>query len=74
MKNAFCYVLKALFVLMIFKFLSWLLEKKGHVEKQLDLNYFRFSYTGNWKLVKSIVVTKIRKSHVCLHSQARIRL
>ena len=32
-KNAFCFILKALFVLKIFNFLSWLF---GHVEKQLD--------------------------------------
>ena len=30
----------------------------------------RFSYAGNWELVKSIVGTKFRRSHVCLHSQA----
>ena len=33
MKNAFYFTLKALFVLKIFKFLSWLF---GHVEKRLD--------------------------------------
>ena len=33
MKNAFYFTLKALFVLKIFKFLSWLF---GHVAKQLD--------------------------------------
>ena len=33
MKNAFYFMLKALFVLEIFKFLSWLF---GYVEKQLD--------------------------------------
>ena len=33
MKNAFCFTLKALFVLEIFKFLSWLF---GYVEKRLD--------------------------------------
>ena len=33
MKNAFYFALKALFVLKIFKFLSWLF---GHVEKRLD--------------------------------------
>ena len=32
-KNAFYFTLKALFVLKIFKFLSWLFD---HVEKQLD--------------------------------------
>ena len=32
------------------------------------------SYTGNWELVKSTVGTKFRRSHVCLHSQARNRL
>ena len=34
MKNAFYFTLKALFVLKIFKFLSWLL---GHVEKTARL-------------------------------------
>ena len=34
MKNAFYFSIKALFVLKIFKFLSWLF---GHVEKRLDL-------------------------------------
>ena len=33
MKNAFYITWKALFILKIFKFLSWLL---GHVEKRLD--------------------------------------
>ena len=33
MKNAFCFTLKALFVLEIFRFLSRLF---GHVEKRLD--------------------------------------
>ena len=33
MENAFCFTLKALFVLKIFKFLSRLF---GHVEKRLD--------------------------------------
>ena len=32
--------------------------------------YCRFSYAGNWKLVKSIVGTKFRRSHVCLRFQA----
>ena len=34
----------------------------------------RFSYAGNWELVKLIVGTKFRRSHVCLHSQAGNRL
>ena len=34
MKNAFCFTLKALFVLKIFRFLSWLF---GHVEKTTRL-------------------------------------
>ena len=33
MRNIFYFILKALFVLKIFKFLSWLF---GHVEKRLD--------------------------------------
>ena len=36
--------------------------------------YRRFSYAGNWELVKSIVGTKFRRRHVCLHSQAGIKL
>ena len=35
MKNAFCFILKALFVLKIFKFLSWFF---GHVKKTLGLD------------------------------------
>ena len=34
----------------------------------------RFSHAGNWELVKSIVGTKFRRIHVCLHSQARNKL
>ena len=33
----------------------------------------RFSYAGNWELVKSIMGTKFR-SHVCLHAQAENKL
>ena len=33
MKNAFYFTLKALFVLKVFKFLSWVF---GHIEKRLD--------------------------------------
>ena len=40
----------------------------------VSLVYCRFSYAGNWELVKSIVGTKFRRSHVCLHSQAGNRL
>ena len=29
-----------------------------------------FSYAGNWELVKSIMGTKFRSSHVCLNFQA----
>ena len=36
--------------------------------------YCRFSYAGNWELVKSIVGTKFRRSHVCLHSQVGNKL
>ena len=36
--------------------------------------YCIFSYARNWELVKSIVVTKFRISHICLHSQAWNRL
>ena len=31
------------------------------------LFYCCFSYAGNWELVKSIVGTKFRRSHACLH-------
>ena len=33
-----------------------------------------FSYAGNWELVKSIVGTKLKRGHVCLHSQVGNRL
>ena len=36
--------------------------------------YCRFSYVGNWGLVKSIVGTTFRSSYLCLHSQAGNRL
>ena len=39
-----------------------------------SLTCYRFSYAGNWELVKSIVGTKFGRSHVCLHSQAGNRL
>ena len=44
MKNAFYCILKALFVLRIFKFLSWLF---AHAEKQLDdkLNFKVYDVT-----------------------------
>ena len=32
-------------------------------------HHCRFSYAGNWELVKSKVGTKFRRSHVFLHSQ-----
>ena len=38
MKNAFYYILKTLFVLKIFKFLSWLF---GHAEKTTSLERLR---------------------------------
>ena len=40
---------------------------------RIDL-YCRSSYAGNYELVKSIVGTKFRRSHVCLHPQAGNRL
>ena len=36
--------------------------------------YCCFWYAGNWELVKSIVGTKFRRSHICLHSHAGNRL
>ena len=38
------------------------------------INHYHFPYAENWELVKSIVGTKYRSSHVCLHSQAAIGL
>ena len=38
------------------------------------MGYCRFSYAGNWVIVKSIVGTKYRRSHICLNSQAKNRL
>ena len=49
------------------------LQKYSSYEKLL-LCYCRFSCAGNWELVKSIMGTKYRRSHVCLHSQAGNRL
>ena len=47
MKNAFYFILKALFVLKILKFLSWLF---GHVEKRLDqknkINFKIYDFTA----------------------------
>ena len=48
-EKAFYFTLKALFVLKIFKFLSWLL---GHVEKRLDYKYkvnFKFYDVKTWE-------------------------
>ena len=42
--------------------------------KAARFKYCRFSYAGNWELVKSIVGTKFRRSHVSLHFQAGNRL
>ena len=49
MKNAFYFVLKTLFVLKIFKFLSWF---AGHVEKRLDKKdkaNFKIYHITTWK-------------------------
>ena len=49
MKNAFYFISKALFILKIFKFLSWLL---GHVGKQLDWKdkvNFRIHDVTSWR-------------------------
>ena len=43
-------------------------------QKVESIQYCCFSYAGNWELVKSIVGTKFRRSHVCLHSQTGNRL
>ena len=47
-KNAFYFTLKALFVLKIFKFLSWLF---GHVEKRLD-----YKAKVNFKIYDIIII------------------
>ena len=44
MKNAFYFMLKALFVIEIFKFLSWVF---GYVEKQLDKKVKAYSKIYN---------------------------
>ena len=47
MKNDFYFILKALLVLKIFKFLSWLF---GHVEKRLpQKNFERFLISSHWR-------------------------
>ena len=45
MKNAFYFIIKALFVLKIFKFLSWLFD---HVEKRLDKVNFEIYDVAAW--------------------------
>ena len=57
MKNAFHFILKALFILKIFKFLSWLF---GHVEKMawLDVTtWLRNNYNTNCPISHEIKVT-----------------
>ena len=49
MKHAFYFMLKALFVLKISKFLTWIF---GHVEKWLDKNAkdcFKIYYVADWE-------------------------
>ena len=57
---------------------SWnIVLKIIHMTKKLKNllpPYCCFSYAGNWELVKSFAETKFRRSHVCLHCQAGIRL
>ena len=48
MKNAFYFILKALFVLKVFKFLSWLFGHESLV-------------TGRWSLVKIRLISKFMK-------------
>ena len=43
---------------------------KKKVLRKFSNEYCRFSHAGNWELVKLIVRTNFRRSHVCLHSQA----
>ena len=49
--------------------------KKGFLIKKACIctAMCRFPYAGNWELVKLIVGTKFRRSHICLYSQARNR-
>ena len=58
MEKTFYFTLKALFVLKIFKFLSWLF---GHVKKSLirGINFKIYDVT-NWKTI--YILTKISKS------------
>ena len=59
MKNAFYFILKALFVLKIFTFLSLLF---GHVEKRIDKKdkvNFKFYDVASW-LTKTILIHLLR--------------
>ena len=48
---------------------SWAIGSLNNI-----IEYCRVSHTGNWELVKPIVRTKFRRSHLCLYSQAGSRL
>ena len=51
--------------------------KNPNVKKNMHDRFYhncRFSYAGNWELVKSIVGSNFRRSHMCLQSQAGNRL
>ena len=62
MKNAFYFTLKSLFVLKIFKFLSWLF---GHVEKLVDYKYkinFKVYDVTTWETVGIPILSNIPRS------------
>ena len=50
MKNSFYFMLKALFILKIFKFLCWIF---GHIEKRLDETDFKI-YVTDWTEIIAI--------------------
>ena len=63
MKNPFYFMLKALLVLEIFKFLSWLF---GYVEKRLDkkakVNFKNYDVIGWTKLITTNILPNISRS------------
>ena len=58
MKNTFYFTLQALFVLRIFKFLSWIC---GHTEKQLDEKDFKI-------LISKFMTSQPRKQTIAIHA------
>ena len=56
MKNGFCFTLKSIFVLKIFKFLSWLF---GHVEKSYKVK--------NIRLIPKFMTSQPGKKAIAMH-------